>query len=85
MEKINRVLSFCLTVLIKVYRYCLSPLLGDRCRFYPSCSCYMQTAIEIHGIFKGGWLGLCRLARCHPFHVGGYDPVPANKNCNKTN
>ena len=62
--------------IIRAYQLLLSPMLGPRCRFYPSCSCYAHTAIERHGALKGTWLGLCRLLRCHPFNKGGYDPVP---------
>jgi putative membrane protein insertion efficiency factor len=62
--------------LIKVYRWCLSPLLGQHCRFYPSCSEYALTALNQHGAARGGWLSLRRLGRCHPWHPGGYDPVP---------
>ncbi len=65
-----------LTGIIKVYRYAISPFLGDRCRFYPSCSCYAEEAVMRHGVLRGGWLALRRLARCHPFHEGGVDPVP---------
>jgi putative membrane protein insertion efficiency factor len=62
--------------IIRVYQWTLSPLLGPRCRFYPSCSCYTHTAIERHGAVRGLWLGVRRLLRCHPFVEGGYDPVP---------
>jgi uncharacterized protein len=65
-----------LMLLIRIYQLTLSPLLGPRCRFYPSCSCYAHTAIERHGAMRGGWLGLKRLLRCHPLADGGYDPVP---------
>ncbi len=62
--------------LIKAYRYVLSPLLGNRCRFYPSCSHYAEEALAQYGMTRGGWLTLRRLLRCHPWHPGGVDPVP---------
>ncbi|MGH8186879.1 MAG: membrane protein insertion efficiency factor YidD, partial [Steroidobacteraceae bacterium] len=62
--------------LLKVYRYCVSPMLGPTCRFYPSCSCYAEEAIELHGALRGSYLTVRRLLRCHPWHEGGYDPVP---------
>ncbi|MBN1492630.1 MAG: membrane protein insertion efficiency factor YidD [Candidatus Omnitrophica bacterium] len=62
--------------LIKLYQNILSPWLGDRCRFYPSCSRYTQEAIERHGLLKGCGYGLLRLIKCHPWHPGGCDPVP---------
>ncbi len=65
-----------LTGCIKVYRYLFSPLLGSRCRFHPSCSCYAEEAIAVHGVLRGGWLALRRIGRCHPWHPGGMDPVP---------
>jgi len=65
-----------LIFLIRIYSYAISPLMASHCRFYPSCSCYAQTALEQHGILRGGWLAICRLARCHPWHSGGVDPVP---------
>lgn len=65
-----------LLLLIRLYRYAISPLLGNNCRFYPSCSCYAETAVGRYGAARGGWLALRRLSRCHPWHPGGVDPVP---------
>lgn len=65
-----------LTGLITGYRRFISPLLGARCRFYPSCSAYALEAIQVHGAARGSWLAVRRLSRCHPFHPGGLDPVP---------
>lgn len=65
-----------LIALIKAYQYFLSPLLGNHCRFYPSCSHYAVEAIERHGALRGGLLTIARLSRCHPWHEGGVDPVP---------
>ncbi len=62
--------------LIKVYKYFISPLTGQRCRFYPSCSQYAFEAVSTHGSLKGSFLALKRLLKCHPFHPGGFDPVP---------
>jgi putative membrane protein insertion efficiency factor len=65
-----------LLVVIGGYRRWISPLLAPRCRFVPSCSAYASTAVRSHGAARGSWLALRRLARCHPLHPGGYDPVP---------
>jgi putative membrane protein insertion efficiency factor len=65
-----------LAVLIRGYQVLLSPLLPPSCRFYPTCSQYALEAVTRHGAVKGGWLAARRLARCHPFHPGGFDPVP---------
>jgi len=61
---------------IKVYRMVLSPFIGQHCRFTPTCSEYAIQAIDEHGSFRGSWLAIRRLSRCHPFHTGGWDPVP---------
>lgn len=61
---------------IKGYRRFVSPLFPPSCRFTPTCSQYAVTAIERHGLVRGGWLGLKRIGRCHPWNEGGYDPVP---------
>ncbi|MGH8657801.1 MAG: membrane protein insertion efficiency factor YidD [Gammaproteobacteria bacterium] len=63
-------------LLIRGYQYWISPLLGRHCRFWPSCSEYARQAIERYGLWRGGWLGVKRVCRCHPWHPGGYDPVP---------
>ena len=62
--------------LLKVYRLVVSPLYGNVCRYYPSCSAYALRAVEVHGAVRGGWLAGRRLLRCHPWTAGGYDPVP---------
>ena len=68
--------GYFLKALITVYKYVLSPLLGPKCRYLPTCSSYTMEAIEIHGPFKGGWLGVKRILKCHPWGDSGYDPVP---------
>ncbi|MBL6690148.1 MAG: membrane protein insertion efficiency factor YidD [Pseudomonadales bacterium] len=65
-----------LLLLIRTYQLTLSGLLGPRCRFHPTCSVYAATAIEQHGVIRGIALSGNRLCKCHPFHPGGYDPVP---------
>jgi putative membrane protein insertion efficiency factor len=65
-----------LRALIRGYQLGISPLIGPRCRFTPTCSHYALEALEIHGAIKGSWLALTRILRCHPWHPGGFDPVP---------
>ena len=73
---IERLFSNFLLGVIKLYRYVISPFLGNRCRFHPSCSEYAVEAIQIHGPFKGFLLGIWRILRCAPWGKGGFDPVP---------
>jgi len=63
-------------LLINVYRYTLSPFFGNQCRFYPTCSHYAEDAVKQHGAISGGVMAVKRICRCHPWHEGGYDPVP---------
>lgn len=69
-------MSKLLVLLIQAYRYTLSPMLGRSCRFFPSCSEYAIEALQRHGAVRGTWLAVRRITRCHPWHPGGYDPVP---------
>jgi len=71
--------------LVYLYQYLISPVLGPRCRFFPTCSNYMVEAIQIHGPIKGTLMGLRRLSRCHPYNDGGYDPVPGSENKDSEN
>ena len=65
-----------LIALLRTYQYALSPMLGRNCRYHPTCSEYALEAVQKYGAGRGGWLGLKRVCRCHPWHPGGYDPVP---------
>jgi putative membrane protein insertion efficiency factor len=73
---IKQALIFPFVLLIKVYQYIISPVLGPKCRFTPTCSHYAKEALEKHGLFKGGWLAVKRITRCRPGGGQGYDPVP---------
>ena len=66
-------------MVIRLYQLAISPHMRPSCRFYPSCSVYAYQALETHGLVKGAYLAARRLLRCHPFHAGGYDPVPAKE------
>jgi putative membrane protein insertion efficiency factor len=77
-------MSRMLIALIQLYRRAVSPLLGERCRFAPSCSAYAAEAIGRFGAVRGGWLALRRIGRCHPFNPGGHDPVPAERSSSAT-
>ena len=76
MSWVSAAISRVLILLIHVYRWTLSPLLGNSCRFEPSCSRYAEACLSTHGPLRGSWLAARRIARCHPFHPGGYDPPP---------
>jgi putative membrane protein insertion efficiency factor len=72
---LERIVQHAVLTVIRLYQICLSPLLGAHCRFAPSCSTYAAQAIARHGLARGAWQGLRRIARCHPWHPGGFDPV----------
>jgi uncharacterized protein len=76
-------MRFMLIAVIKFYKAFISPLLGNNCRFYPSCSTYSMEAFRLHGVIKGAYLTVRRLLKCHPFHEGGIDPVPEKFGKNK--
>lgn len=73
---LRKVVSKTLILFVRGYQVSLSPLLPAACRYYPSCSAYAIEALEKHGPLRGSWLAARRIARCHPFRPGGYDPVP---------
>lgn len=72
-----------LILMIRGYKYLISPLMANHCRFHPTCSSYAETAVREHGALKGSWLALRRLGKCHPWHPGGVDPVPGKTNKSK--
>jgi putative membrane protein insertion efficiency factor len=73
-EQLWKLPSNLLIVAARVYQWTLSPFIGRHCRFEPTCSNYFIQAVEKYGAIRGSWRGICRIARCHPFHPGGYDP-----------
>ncbi|APG61244.1 membrane protein insertion efficiency factor YidD [Christiangramia salexigens] len=77
---LNRWLSNILIGLVQFYRKFISPLTPASCKYYPTCSSYMLEAIKTHGPIKGGWMGIKRIASCHPWGGSGYDPVPGKSN-----
>ncbi len=76
MKQVLIILSYPFLLLIKIYQYLISPLLGPKCRFTPTCSQYAVEALKQYGIFKGSWLAIKRISKCHPAGGSGYDPVP---------
>jgi len=76
MTSLKTLLVWPLVLAIRAYQLAISPMLGNRCRFHPSCSDYSMEALQRHGVFRGLWLAMRRIGRCHPWHPGGYDPVP---------
>lgn len=76
MTALKMLLGALLLILIRSYQLFLSPVLGANCRYAPTCSGYAQEAIRLHGPFRGGWLAVRRIGRCHPWGGSGYDPVP---------
>ncbi|MGN6353955.1 MAG: membrane protein insertion efficiency factor YidD [Parafilimonas sp.] len=76
MKWILKILSYPFILLIKIYQKIISPILGPQCRFTPTCSNYALEAFKKYGVFKGGWLAIKRISKCHPWGKSGYDPVP---------
>ena len=78
MQALSRLLAWPLLGLVWIYRFLVSPWLGNNCRYDPSCSQYTLDALRLHGAFRGSWLATKRIGRCHPWGGSGYDPVPIN-------
>lgn len=76
MKTLQKILIFPFIFLIRFYQVCISPFTPSACRFSPTCSSYTLEALKKHGLLKGGWLGIKRIASCHPWGKSGYDPVP---------
>ena len=79
LKQLGRLLAWPLLGLVALYRLAISPWLGNNCRFEPSCSAYAMEALRVHGAFRGTWLTLQRIGRCHPWGGSGYDPVPGKE------
>jgi putative membrane protein insertion efficiency factor len=75
-EAVRRAPRRAVILCIRFYQRFISPITPPSCRYYPTCSSYALTSVERFGVLRGGWMGICRVARCHPFAAGGYDPVP---------
>ena len=82
---IKRILIFPFLMLIRFYQVAISPYTPASCRYSPTCSHYSVEALKIHGLFKGGWLGVKRISKCHPWGGSGYDPVPEKEVNNNRN
>jgi hypothetical protein len=78
-QAMRKILTAPLIAMIQAYRYLLSPVIGTHCRYTPSCSQYALEALEAHGVLRGSWLAVKRVSSCHPWHAGGYDPVPGKE------
>ena len=76
MEKKQNIFQKILILMVRFYQIAISPYIGAHCRYTPTCSAYFIEAVEKYGVFKGSWLGIKRILRCHPGRPGGYDPVP---------
>jgi uncharacterized protein len=76
MKLLLKILGYPFILLLKFYQYAISPLMGPKCRYTPTCSQYGIEALKKHGLFKGGWLTIRRVSRCHPWGGHGHDPVP---------
>jgi len=76
LKQFSKILAYPFVLLIKIYQLGISPLLGSQCRFTPTCSQYAKEALQKHGVFKGSWLTINRIRRCHPWGGHGHDPVP---------
>ena len=80
---IKRILTFPFLLLIRFYQVAISPYIPASCRYSPTCSHYAIEALEVHGLFKGSWIAIKRISKCHPWGGKGYDPVPEKKAPNK--